>query len=136
KKEKYLDFLQAQESSFQIAQTSNQDEQRELYKTLDKLMSKSRDDYFLKRAIYYRSLMNFLNSNNYFYAGFVVTNWYRYTKLDELEYAYDMDQFIYQSMNKAYGFLAENKNSYAQGEFFGVLNATNDLSAHLAYIQV
>ena len=83
--------------------------QTEAYRDLDKLMSSSRSDYFLRKALYVRAILNFADASNFQYLNFIANNWLRYTDHQDTEFAYAREVFVNATLDRAYDNFAAKK---------------------------
>ena len=84
------------------------------YRELDQAMSKTRSDYFLRKALYIRAILNFTDAAEFYYLSLVATNWLRYTQRSDTEFVYARAVYSNSSLDQAYdslgGATATNPN--------------------------
>lgn len=105
------------------------------YAALDKILSETRDRYFVRRATYLRAIVNFNEAAEFQFLSFVVTNWLRYTKGDDTEFAYAREVYSNSTYEQAYNVFSKNGWQLAENYFSEAIVLTDDLEAHVGYIQ-
>ncbi len=105
------------------------------YRELDKLISASKDDYFLRKALYVRAIVNFSKAGEVDYLRYVVTNWIRYTNRTDTEFDYAREVFANASLDQGYIYLGKGQLADASAFFYGSILQTDDLESHYNYIQ-
>lgn len=106
----------------------------EAFKELDKLLSSTRDDYFLRRALYVRAIANFNRPLEIRYLGVIARNWLRYTSKGDTEFSYAREVFADNSLTQAYSHLGKGERLLADNYFFESLTLTDDLESHYGFI--
>lgn len=107
-----------------------------IYRDLDALMSATRGDYFLRKALYVRAILNFTDSAEFKYLNFVATNWLRYTQSDDTEFSYARAVFSDAALDQAYDSIGKHNLDFARDYFYQTLSLTDDLEAHEGYVSV
>ena len=97
-------------------------------------MSASRSDYFLRKALYVRAILNFADAADFQHLNFIANNWLKYTTRQDTEYAYARDVFVNATLDRAYDNFAQKKYQLAGDYFYGSLSLTDDLESHFGYI--
>ena len=110
-------------------------EKMKVYQLIDKQMSLSRSEFFLRRALYVRAILNFANAAEFYYMGLIASNWLRYTGAADTELGYAREVFSGSSLDKAYNSLGKNQVNYAANYFYESVNLTDDLESHQGYIK-
>jgi hypothetical protein len=106
-----------------------------IYRDLDRLIIQSKGDYFLRRALYVRSILSFNEAAEFNYLGFIAENWLRYTDADDTELSYAREVVAEAAFDRAYQVFDQQKYAMAQGYFFGAVTYTDSLEAHGSYIK-
>ncbi|MCB0342211.1 MAG: hypothetical protein KDD59_08195 [Bdellovibrionales bacterium] len=128
-------LMQAEVASLNIVLTSGLQDKRKVYSDLDKLMSQTRDNYYLRKALYVRAIATLVEADKYDIAGYVATNWLKYTKPVDTEFSYAKTQYIYSVFDEAYSSYGSQNYLLASNHFLAGLRLTDDLEAHFGYIQ-
>lgn len=128
-------LLKSEAISLNLIQAKNDQAKSNTYRELDQLMSVTRDNYFLRKAMYIRSILNFAEAQEFRYLDFVATTWLRYTRNDDTEFASAREVYAIANLDQAYGALGQKNPSLASNYFFGSLTLTDDLESHFGYIQ-
>ncbi|MCC7404444.1 MAG: PD40 domain-containing protein [Bdellovibrionales bacterium] len=105
------------------------------YRELDKLMSETRANYFLRRTLSVRAFDNFLAHDEVQYLTYVATTWLKYTEKSDTEFAYARQIYVDKVLARAYFNWGEKKYRYASNNFYGSLSLTDDLESHYGYIR-
>lgn len=128
-------LLKSEAVTMRIIMAGEDSEKLKIYREMDQLMSKTRDDYFLRKALYTRSVVNFADAAQFKYMTLIATNWLRYTKADDTEFIYAREAFSNSALDQAYDNLAKNKLDFAGNFFYESLSLTDDLESHAGYIR-
>ncbi len=119
----------------ELIQAPNDAEKNKSYRVLDKLMSESRDDYYLRKASYVRAILNFAKADEFNFLNNVATNWLRYTKDGDTEFIYAREVFSNSALDQAYDNYGKKNFNYAGNFFYGSISLTDDLESHYGYIK-
>ncbi len=111
------------------------DKKMAVYKEIDQMMSQTRADYFLRKALYIRAITNLAQSADFKYLTLIATNWLRYTAGDDTEFIYAREVFADMSLDHAYSNLAKGKLDFAGNYFFESISLTDDLESHAGYVR-
>ncbi len=106
-----------------------------VYGELDRLMSETRDDYFLRKALYVRAILNFTNAAQFMYMDLVATAWLKYTAQNDTEFIYARDVVKGAAYDQAYSSLGDKNDNFASSFFYEALSLTDDLEAHYGFVQ-
>lgn len=106
-----------------------------VYRELDALMSQTRGDYFLRKALYVRAIVNFARATEFKYLSLVATNWLKYTNQEDTEFAYAREVFSTASLDQAYSHLGKGNLALAGNFFYESLSFTDDLESHIGYLR-
>ncbi len=128
-------LLNSEATVLRIISLKEDREKLSAYRDLDKLMNDSKDDYFLRKALYVRAIQNFAEAAEFKYLNFVAANWLKYTSHDSTEFTYARAVFAEASLDEAYGKLALNQLKLADNYFFQSVLLTDDLESHFGHIQ-
>ncbi|MCB9025053.1 MAG: hypothetical protein H6625_01940 [Bdellovibrionaceae bacterium] len=135
KKYSYLESLfEAEIIAIRIILEKNDKLKDKIYPELDKLMSLTRDDYFLRKALYIRAIDNFVEENQVKYLTYVATTWLKYTQKSETEFIYAREVYVDKVLSRAYKNIGDGQHYYAANNFYGSLSLTDDLESHYSYI--
>ncbi|MBF0300004.1 MAG: hypothetical protein HQK51_14870, partial [Oligoflexia bacterium] len=130
-------FFSAEIYSLQLVEAANNSqEEKDIYRKLDVIITEQRSNYFLRKAVSIRAILNLMNAAKITYAHFISTNWLRFTKRDEMEFKQAQTQYSFFILNKAYQFISEKKYNYALNNFYGALSLTDDLEAHFGHVAI
>lgn len=128
-------LLQSEASTLKLVSALSENEKSAAYRELDQLMSSSRNDYFLRKALYIRSILNLTDAGEFNFMSLIATNWLRYTQLQDTEFATAREVVSISNLDQAYDALGKNNSSLAANYFYGSLTLTDDLESHFGYIQ-
>jgi len=109
-------------------------EKGKLYGQLDKYLSQTRSDYFLRKALYVRGILNFTAAAQFFYIELIATNWLKYTTQSDTEFIYAREVVQTAALDEAYSNIFKN-DTFASGFFYESLSLTDDLESHYGYIE-
>jgi hypothetical protein len=126
----------AELAALRLVGAKESDEKDKAYRALDKLMLASRANYFLRKALYVRTILVFTAGAEFKYLSYVATNWLRFTKADDTEYAHAREVVVTASMDRAYDAVGKGQAEFAGNFFFGSLSLTDDLESHAGYVRV
>ena len=104
------------------------------HREFDKFMSETRGDYFLRRAIYVRAIVNFTEAGQIKHLGMITRNWMGYTTNADTEFVYAREVFTDSSVTQAYANAAKGEHKLADNYFFESLMFTDDLESHYGFI--
>ncbi len=127
-------LLQSEAVVLRIIEAVDNKTKDSIYKELDKLMSDSRSDIFLRRALYVRAIINFSESAQFKFLSFVGNTWLRYTDKDDTEFGYAREVYGGITYDQAYDALAKGNALLADNFFYGAMTLTDDLEAHYGFI--
>lgn len=133
-KEPVASLLISEVATLEVIDASDPKGKDQAYRELDKLMSASRSDYFLRKALYVRAILNFADAADFQHLNFIANNWLKYTTRQDTEYAYARDVFVNATLDRAYDNFAQKKFQLAGDYFYGSLSLTDDLESHFGYI--
>ncbi len=129
-----ISLFQSEAIVLRMIRENDENKKSEIYKELDQILSKSRSDYFLRKAIYVRAILIFAEANDFKYLDFIATNWIRYTEKSDTEFAQARTIFAQTSLDRGYDAFAQNKLDFAGNFFYGSLTLNDDLESHEGYI--
>ncbi len=129
-----LELYDSEEVVQKIVHEKNEKEKDRLYQDLDKIMSRTRDNYFLKRALYVRAISVLTEADEFKYLNYVATTWLKYTRPKDPEFFYARQTLIDKVLGRAYLSLNDGKPNYASNHFYSSLSLTDDLESHWGYI--
>ena len=127
-------LLSSEQVILQIILAKEQKTKDEIYPELDKLMSQTRHDYFLRKALYVRAIDNFIEHEETQFATYVATTWLKYTKKSDTEFKYAREVYIDKILARAYKKMSEGEHFQAANNFYGSLSLTDDLESHYGYV--
>jgi hypothetical protein len=130
-----VSLLKSESAALRIIQAKDDPAKTKVYGELDKLMTASSHDYFLRKALYVRAILNFSEAAEFKYLDFVASNWLRYTANDDTEFAYSREVYSNATLDRAYDSLGAKKYQIASDYFYGSLSLTDDLESHFGYIE-
>ena len=128
-------FYAAEIAAVRLVAANEGPDKDKAYRALDKLMSASRSNYFLRKALYVRAILVFTAGAEFKYLSYVATNWLRFTKADDTEYAHAREVVVASSMDRAYDAVGKGQAEFAGNFFFGSLSLTDDLESHSGYVR-
>lgn len=128
-------LLQSEVAVLKLIATKDEAGRVAIYKDLDQFMIKTKGDYFLRRALYVRAILNFTAAAEFKYLGFVADNWLRYTSADDTEFSYARQVVAESAFDRGYDVLAQKKYPLAQGFFYSAVAYTDNLEAHASYLR-
>lgn len=125
----------AEHAALNLVRAKESAEKEKAYRALDKLMSSSRSNYYLRKALYVRAILVFTAAAEFKYLSYVATNWLRFTKQDDTEYAHAREVVVTAQMDRAYDAVGKKQAEFAGNFFFGSLSLTDDLESHAGYVR-
>ena len=128
-----LTLLRAELISLKIATFPTVKEQDLAFRELNLIMSDTRNDYFLRKALYVRTILNLEAAANFKYLSIIAENWLKYTQKGDIEFSYAREIFADSSLDQAYGYLNQGKLLLADNFFYAAVMFTDDLEAHYGY---
>jgi hypothetical protein len=128
-------LLRSESLSLQLIAAEGKPKKAEIYRDLDKLMSQTRNDYFLRKALYVRAILNFNQAAEFYYLSLIATNWLRYTDHGDTEFIYAREVFSNSALDQAYDSLGKKNLNYASSYFYQSLSLTDDLESHEGYVK-
>lgn len=129
-------LIEAEIISSRIAREDDDKKAREIYKELDQLIRATRSQYYLKRAIYTRSIYIFAEANRFRFLNFVANNWLRFTKKTDTEFSHAREHLVFAARDRGYSSFARKNLTHASNLFYQSLSLTDDLESHYSYIKV
>ena len=129
------DLIKSETTTLRLIEAPTDAEKTKIYGELDALMGSSRSDYFLRKALYVRAILNFAEAGDTTHLTYIASNWLRYTNHPDTEFAYAREVVVNASLDRGYDTLAAKKYQLASGYFFGSLIMTDDLESHYGYIR-
>lgn len=129
-------LLRSEVAVLKIIQAPDEVAKTQAYGVLDKLMSDTRDDYFLRKALYVRAILCFSAVGDFRYLDQVATNWLRYTRSGDTEFIHAREFYAEAQLDHGYESWGRKDLLKAKGYFFGSLSLTDDLESHAGYLQV
>jgi hypothetical protein len=128
-------LLKSEVATLKVIEAPNEKMKTEAYRELDQFMSASRSQYFLRKAMYIRSILNFQDAAEFNYLNYVATNWLRYTQNDDTEFSHAREIYANSTLDQAYDKVGKRDFILSGNYFYGSLSLTDDLESHLGYIQ-
>jgi hypothetical protein len=110
--------------------------QAKAYASLDKLLSQSKSNYFLRKAMNVRAIGLFAEFNQLKYMDFIASDWIRDTLRSDTEFIYARELVATTSLSEGYAYWAKGTFVMANGYFYNALNLTDDLEAHAGFIKL
>jgi hypothetical protein len=129
------DLLAIEAGTLRLIQAPDDKKKLELYQSVQKIMARDRSDYFLRRAFYVRSILNYSGAAEFKYMGFVVNAWLDDTLKTDTEFIFAREVFADSSFDQAYAYSAKGNLLYAENFFYQAVLLTDDLEAHNGYIE-
>ncbi len=128
-------LFQAEIASLRMTSASDENAKTKAFGELSKLFSETRDNYFVRRALYTRVVVNFTEAAEVKYLGVVARNWLRFTVPGDTEFAYAREAFADNSLSQAYLHLDRGEWLLADNYFYESLSFTDDLESHYGFIR-
>jgi hypothetical protein len=128
-------LLQSELATLTIVAAQGDTAKRKAYAPLNKLLNDVRPDYFLRKAVYVRAILNFSASGDFLFLGFVASTWLNETAQTDTEFTYARDVFINANLDEAYGNFGKQIYQAASDYFYTALRLTDDLESHYGYVQ-
>ncbi len=110
-------------------------EKPKVYSELDRFMSETREDYFLRKALYVRAILNFTTAAQFTYMDLVATAWLKYTTQKDTEFIYAREVVQGSALDQAYANVAVANDNFASSFFYESLSLTDDLESHYGFVQ-
>lgn len=130
-----VSLLNAEVAILNTISASDQNAEAKAFGELNKLLSETRNDYFLRRALYTRAVVNFTEASAVKYLGVIARNWLRFTVRGDTEFAYAREAFADNALTQAYVHLGRNELLLAENYFYESLSFTDDLESHYGFIR-
>lgn len=130
-----ISLLNAEMAVLDLISAADEKAEATAFSLLNKLLSETRNDYFLRRAFYTRAIVNFAEATKVKYLGVVARNWLRYTTREDTEFAYAREAFADNSLAQAYVHMERNNWLLADNYFYESLSFTDDLESHYGFIK-
>jgi hypothetical protein len=129
-------LLRSEVAALRIIQAPDDAAKTQAYSALDKLMSETRDDYFLRKALYVRAILCFSAAGEFRFMDFVATNWLRYTGSGDTEFIHAREFYAEAQLDHGYESWGRKDLLKAKGYFYGSLSLTDDLESHAGFIRI
>jgi hypothetical protein len=126
--------LQAEIYSLELIQRTEKKEKLLALQKLDRLMQKYKTDYFVRKAINVRAVLNFLQHQQFQQMGIIASNWLRDTPGASTEFSYARDVVISAAREQAYAHWTKPNPRLASDYFFQSLSLTDDLESYSGYV--
>jgi len=127
-------LLESEDITLQIIQAKSEEQKATLYPKLDSLISSARSNYFLRKAIGTRAIVNFATATDYLRMGFVATQWLKFTPESDTEFEHARELYAISSLDHGYNRLGQNQLDLASNYFYSSVSLTDDLESHAGYI--
>jgi len=101
---------------------------------IDKLLNEFKTNYFLRKAMNVRCILNFLNHQEFKNLNIIAANWLRDTPKTSTEFSYARQVVIRSALEQAYGYWQKKSTRIAADYFFQSLSLTDDLESHSGYM--
>lgn len=101
---------------------------------IDLLFSHFKTNYFIRRSLNVRTLLNLLHHQELKYLNITATHWLRDTPKSSTEFSYARHVVIKAALAQAYGYWQQQKPRIAADYFFQSLSLTDDVESHSGYI--
>ncbi|MGK5083389.1 hypothetical protein WDW37_08780 [Bdellovibrionota bacterium FG-1] len=128
-------LLNAEIAVLKIMEAPDPKAKNGVYPELDRVLTASRSDYFMRKAMYVRAILNFAEGAEFNFMDFVATDWIRYTKSDDTEFTQAREVYTHATLDRAYDTFAKGQYALAGNYFYGSLSLTDDLESHEGYIR-
>ena len=125
----------AERAALKLSGEKEPSDKEKQYRVLDKLMSASRANYYLRKALYVRAILIFTANAEFKYLSYIATNWLRFTKTDDTEFAHAREVVVNSQMDRAYDAVGKGNTEFAGNFFFGSLSLTDELESHAGYVR-
>ena len=127
-------LLKSEVATLRIVSFSAVADQDKAFRDVNQIMNEVHADYFLRKAVYVRAILNLTAAANFKYLSVVASNWLRDTGKNDTEFAYAREVFSNASLDQAYAYLGKGDLPLADSFFYGSVQATDDLESHYGYI--
>ena len=127
-------LLESEAVCLRLMSTKDEAEKAKLYQVLDHLMNVTRNDYFLRKSMYIRAILNFADAGEFKYLSYIATAWLKYTQNNDTEFANAREIYALANLDQAYDSLGKRNPLLAGNYFFGSLSLTDDLESHYGFI--
>jgi hypothetical protein len=128
-------ILRFEKMALQLTLAADPAAKMKTWRDADAILSKNRENYFLKRALLARSIVIFDQAGDFDFVNIVAANWLRYTGIHDTEYAPAQEIVSQSQLDRAYEALGQKKPDLASKFFYGSLSLTDDLESHSGYIR-
>jgi cellulose synthase operon protein C len=132
--EKVSQLLKSETVVLRLIEGTTLTEKAKSYAELNTLMLATQTDYFLRKALYVRAILNFAEAVEFNYLSLVANNWLRYTANQDTEYSYAREVFVNANLDQAYAAFGQKNWHLASDFFYGSLSMTDDLESHFGYL--
>lgn len=106
------------------------------FRRLDEIMRKARGEYFLRKAMNVRAVLNFSAAAEFRWLNAIAANWLRDTANSDTEFIYARQVVSTAALDQAYGYIGQKNFDVASGFFYQSLSLTDDLESHAGYIEM
>ncbi len=127
-------LLEAETDILELILADGKKEKLLALQKIDKLMMQYKSQYFVRKAINIRAVMNFLNHQQFQQLSVVAANWLRDTPATSTEFFYARDVVISAAREQAYGYWGRSNARLASDYFFQSLSLTDDLESYAGYV--
>ena len=128
-------LLQSEKHAQQLTLGADTNAKMASWREMDSILSKNREDYFLKRSLLTRAIQVFDQAAEFKFVEFVAGNWLRYTTRADTEFAHARETVSQAQLDRAYDSLGKKNADLASNFFYGSLSLTDDLESHSGYIR-
>lgn len=129
-----MPLIEAEVLALKICQSQNKDEKRNYFNQMGKIIENTRNDYFLRKALYIRSILTFLEFDEYLHSQAIASNWLKFTDPKDTEFTHARNQYLFSELDRAYYHFSKSNFSVSAGHFYGALSLVDDLEAHTGFI--
>ncbi len=102
---------------------------------IDHLLMANKANYFLRKVMNIRCILNFSEFQELQKLNIVSANWIRDTPRSSTEFSYAKEIVIKAALEQGYGFLIKKNRRLAADYFFQSLSLTDDLESHSMYAE-
>lgn len=118
----------------ELIQAAEKKDKTAALQKIDQLMMKYKSQYFVRKAINIRAVLNFLNHQQFRELSVIAANWLRDTPATSTEFSYAREVVISAAREQGYGYWTKPNARLASDYFFQSLSLTDDLESYSGYV--
>ncbi len=129
------EVFQSELNALEVARLREDAAKRKLWLQMDQQLQEYKDDYFLRRVLAMRMILNFAQEHEFKFLYYAASSFTKFVERKDVEYNYAMRFLISVLLDQGYLSLSKGENISAAGSFYGSVLATDDLESHFNFIR-